>query len=495
MLCVLIVAVILGCGETENPLKMEMEETAETGTLAAMKAPAEMAPGAPTAPGAGVPYVKEVGFYRDWKRTKPLTGTVRKGSTIYIKIVFSEGMKLVVTDDKEARPILYHKIGGKLRRFSIVGFKAKGKDFDSGDAKPIGNQATYYAKHVVKEADLNNVFTIAVGRLSVDRQGNTMSAFYTHGETLQCGPLPPRQDEPREEEPTEQPTDTVSPTVRSITHFHEGDPVEGELPTGATVETRIVFSEQVTPSITYTTGGKTKTYGISQTVGGIHRSGVCKPADKTGTIWLCRQNVSQPSFATTVTTNTADPAGNRLQEETTTEAVPVTERATTPQKPIEDPTQPPITGDPTLGWSFENDVYTVGGETYPGYNPSPNLQRILDTHPSAKLPFFIEAVEMVEVIDWVYLKSWIFYPNTDTIGKVRKEVLKKLGVTELDGLTLRRTYFDILPNGSPPPSSRYWLFVEYFRLRMQHPNKNQWEILLLFQQHKNNVVGTENPND
>ena len=254
-----------------------------------------------------------------------------------------------------------------------------------------------------------------------------------------------------------------------------------------------MFSERVTPAITYTTGGETDTYRVSQAVGGTHWRGVCKPTNKTGTVWLCRQRVAQPSFAVTVTTDTADPAGNHLQKEAITEVIPVTERATAPQEPVEEPTQPPITGDPTLGWSFEDGVYTVGGETYPGYNPSPNLQHILDTHPSAKLPHFLEAVQMEEVIDWVYRKSWIFLPDTDKIGKIHKEIEEKFGA--MDTLTLRRAYFDAAPNESPPLISVYWLDVEYMRLSMQYPDKNQWETLILFQENKKNIVGTENPNN
>ena len=227
-----------------------------------------------------------------------------------------------------------------MRRFNIVGFKAKGKGFASGDAKPVGNQTTYYAKYVVKKADVNNTFTVAVGKFSPDRQGNTLADFYTHNETLQCGPVPPK--ETLKEEPTEELTDTVSPTVLSITHSYEGEPIEDALPEGSTVETQVVFSERVTPAITYTTGDETDTYRVSQTVGGVHWRGFCKPTDTTGTVWLCRQSVVQPSFTVTVTTDTVDPAGNRLAQPTTTEKIPVTERAPkSPREPIEEPTQPP----------------------------------------------------------------------------------------------------------------------------------------------------------
>ena len=67
--------------------------------------------------------------------------------------------------------------------------------------------------------------------------------------------------------------------------------------------------------------------------------------------------------------------------------------------------KPPV----DLGYTF-----TLEGLTYPGYNPSPGLQHILDTYPSAKLPHFLEAVQMVEVIDWVYRKAWTVYPDWRT---------------------------------------------------------------------------------
>ena len=482
ILCALIVAVILGCGETEDPLEMEVNETAETGTLAAMKTP-DGAPAAPTMPQAGTPFVKQVGFYSDWKRTKVLTGPVKPGSTIHINIVFSEGMKLVIADDKEARPILYYKIGEKLRRFKVVGYKAKSKDFTSGDAKPVGNQATYYARYAVKQADVGNIFTVAVGKFSADRQGNTLADFYTHDETLQCGPLPPK--ETPKEDPQEQPTDTVSPSVLSITHSYDSEPITGELPDGATVETEIVFSERVTPAITYTTGDETNTYRVSQAVGGVHWRGLCKPADNTGTIWLCRQSVAQPSFTITVTTDTVDLAGNRLQEEAATEAVPVTEQATPPQEPVQEPTQPPV----------QTPIDTP--DTPPTTPQDPALP---PTQPDTPLQQAIAVVKR-------YLERWSeIKPSVLTEAqKKQKEVGRfpwpwfdskinevRIEETGLDYFTvgfsfhLADIYVEVYAHARERIRSGDFstrgMSVEYLRLYFTHPEKTKEELLILYRQ-------------
>ena len=149
-----LIVMLMGCGSDDS-----LEEVAPvakfegaTGTLAEMKIPDRVAM-APTAPGTGIPFVKEVSYYHDWKRTKPLKGTVSPGKTIHIKIVFSEGMTLKVSDNKDARPILYYRVAGKNIRFRIAGFGAKGEDFVSGDAKPTTNKATYYGKYTVHPED------------------------------------------------------------------------------------------------------------------------------------------------------------------------------------------------------------------------------------------------------------------------------------------------------------------------------------------------------
>ena len=178
---------ITGCGSDENDTIAGPTESALVQTVGEMKRP-EAAPGAPQLKQVpkGTPTVTSVGYYSDWKLTKELTGTVPAGKTIFIKVKFSEGMKLVVADDKTARPILYHRIAGKLTRFRIATFGAKGENFVSGDAKPVKTQATFVGKYTVQPKD-KGAFVFAVGKFSVDRQGNTLPAFYTHKEKLHLG--------------------------------------------------------------------------------------------------------------------------------------------------------------------------------------------------------------------------------------------------------------------------------------------------------------------
>ena len=100
-------------------------------------------------------------------------------------------MKLVVADDKQARPILYRRVNGKLIRFNIANFGAKGEDFVSGDAKPVKTKASFICKYIVQPEDTGE-FVFAIGKLSTDLQGNLLPAFYTHKEKLRLGkPLSP----------------------------------------------------------------------------------------------------------------------------------------------------------------------------------------------------------------------------------------------------------------------------------------------------------------
>ena len=132
LLWVLVVSVfIFGCSETPEPITAE---TKSVSTLAEAKMPAVAA--APQAPNVGRPFVKEVGYYTNWKLTKEIKGNVVPGKTIFVKVVFSEPMKHTVADDKKARPIFYYKVDGKLTQFRVVERKARDEDFVSGDMKP-----------------------------------------------------------------------------------------------------------------------------------------------------------------------------------------------------------------------------------------------------------------------------------------------------------------------------------------------------------------------
>lgn len=216
---------IIGCGEEmEDPVEAE----GAIGTIGTLKVP-DTVPGAPKLEiPEGTPTVKSVGYYSDWQLTKPLTGTVSEGKTIFIKVAFSEEMKLVVADDKHSRPILWRKVNGKQIRFNIANFRAKGEDFVSGDAKPIQTKATFVCKYIVRPEDRGE-FVFAVGKWSIDLQGNLLPAFYTHTETLRLGK-------------------PLSPTVKSIGYYSDWQltkPLTGTIKSGTTVHTKIVFSEEM----------------------------------------------------------------------------------------------------------------------------------------------------------------------------------------------------------------------------------------------------------
>ena len=221
--CLIGTALIIGCGEeTEDPVTLE----GTSGTLGVLKT-LDTAPGAPQLIPEGTPTVKSVGYYSDWQLTKKLTGSVSPGKTIFIKVEFSEGMKLVVADDKNARPILYYRMGKELTRFCIAGFGAKGEDFVSGDAKPVKTQATFICKYTVQPEDAGE-FVAAVGKLSIDQEGNTLPAFYTHKEKLQLG--------------------ITNPSIKSVDYYSDWQltkSLSGTVRSGTTIYTKITFSEEM----------------------------------------------------------------------------------------------------------------------------------------------------------------------------------------------------------------------------------------------------------
>lgn len=298
----LIGTAIIGCGEeTEDPLTLE----GTSGVLGVLKTP-DTAPGAPQLIPEGTPTVKSVGYYSDWQLTKKLTGSVSPGKTIFIKVEFSEGMKLVVADDKNARPILYYRMGKELTRFRIAGFGAKGEDFVSGDAKPIKTQATFICKYTVQPEDAGE-FVAAIGKLSVDREGNTLPAFYTHKEKLQLG--------------------ITNPSIKSVNYYSDWQlkkPIAGAVAPGATVYVKIVFSEPMQvkaaddtsarPILYYQLNGRRTRFRIKQ--GGGLKSGDAKVwGESNDDVFVARYNIpksAEGTFTIAVGKWTSDKDGNTL---------------------------------------------------------------------------------------------------------------------------------------------------------------------------------------
>ena len=392
----ILLVTITSCGETEDPL--EPTEMVKSGTdvelFGATKKAPDAAPAAPTMQmPEGTPTVKEVGYYADWQLTEELSGTVAPGKTIFIKIVFSEPMKFKPADDNTAFPILYYRVGNKQHRFKVAKHGASGEDFVSGDAKPLGSGTDDYICKYIVPTDATAKFRVEIGKFNADLDGNNLPAFYTHTEELQLGkaaekPTEPEKtmvetpDEPTQPEPPTKPTDTAPPTVVSVTHYINGVAIEdGATVPVSTVDTQVVFSEPVMPVITYTTGGRTRKFTTSDQIGGIHWRGICKPADATGTIWLCKQNTVAPSFVVTVTTDTVDRGGNRLVEAAAT-TLSVEPRPVV----VVQPTKPePATPDRTA--IDRTDAQPVpGADNFTGTVYTPNPRNEEDAYRSRALP-------------------------------------------------------------------------------------------------------------
>lgn len=239
-LCVtgLFVTSITGCGEEmDDPLRVREGATETLGTL---KVP-DMAPGAPQVT-TGTPTVTSVGYYADWRLTQP-TGAAAPGTTFWIKVVFSEPMQMHVADDNTARPILYYKGAEGLVRFRIAKHGAGGEDFVSGDAKPWKEDTDIYICKYTVPDNVEGEFTIAVGRLNTDKDGNNLTAFYTHQEKLQIGQSPP--------------------FVTSVEYYRDWrltKPVTGTVQPGTLVFTKIVFSEEMEHVISDSAGARPELY-------------------------------------------------------------------------------------------------------------------------------------------------------------------------------------------------------------------------------------------
>ena len=205
ILLLLIVTGIIGCSDTENPLEpADLTENTATGVFAEAKR-IKAVPTAPTAPQTltpGTPFIKEVGYYSDWQLTEPITESVAVGTKVFIKIVFSEPMKHVVSDDEKARPILYHRRMGKdeqLVQFKMAAHGASGENFIAGDAKPfqVGTD-DYVCKYRVVPEDAGREVAIMIGKWSVDLEGNPLATFYTHPVKLQVKPTAAATEEVEE---------------------------------------------------------------------------------------------------------------------------------------------------------------------------------------------------------------------------------------------------------------------------------------------------------
>lgn len=215
---------LFGCGDEKESSPLKPEETS-INFLGEMKSPVMTgAPAAPQMPGIRTPTVTEVGYYSDSQLTEPLTGTVQAGTTIFTKVVFSESMRQHVSNTGKALPILFYVIGEKETRYRIKPHDATGENFQSGDSKPLDAGTDDYICKYRVEANDNGLFTLKVGKSSVDTDGNKLADHYVPDIKLSLG-LRDEVSETPEEPAVETPVESgmmESATVVEISHYSNG---------------------------------------------------------------------------------------------------------------------------------------------------------------------------------------------------------------------------------------------------------------------------------
>lgn len=420
MILTLIAVIFIGCAGEDT--EEEALERSATGMLGATKMPEEAVAMAPPAP--GVPFVKAVGFYKDWQFAKPLTGAAAVGETIFIKIVFSEAMQVVVADDKTARPILFRQIDSEMTRFHVVRHNTKLGD---GDAKHRGKDAaTFVCKYTVQPEDEGS-FGIAVGKQSTDTDGVRMAAFYRHKEKVLI------------KEP-----DTTPPTVVSVTHYADADRtdlINDVVHPGEDIYTKIVFSEmmhirrkgkQSFPVLYYRIGREQTRYHI---VAGALQDGTAVTEDDS--TFICRNTIpvdAVGNFWITVGKASKDSSGNAMAGSYAHDRVRVERKHTEPD--------PGMTAEPTL------------------------------SEPRKK------AEEIVSRI--------IFLANENIVDGIPQEIEPLEQETGLSHRfvtgTLISMYFEEFPEEREKPISWYEPVLEYLRLSFTYPNASEEELLRHYRQ-------------
>ena len=210
----IVVITLFGCGDRDDLLKPTEENPV---TMASLKR-TEAVAAAPVAPQSGF-HIKEVGYYADWKLTKPLRGNVTPRTTFFVKVVFSEPIQFKPADDASARPILYYRINTDRFRYRIAKHGAGGEDFVSGDAKPLHSGTDDYICKFTVPQDATGRFRVEVGKLNANKDGTTLPAFYTHKEVLQiAAEVSAPEETPVTPAAQESTADEIAPTVLSIKH-------------------------------------------------------------------------------------------------------------------------------------------------------------------------------------------------------------------------------------------------------------------------------------
>ena len=136
--------------------------------------------------GTGFPEIRQVSWYKDQRTEHPITDDIYIACTtpyIYVKVVFSEPMKHITGDDKNALPVLFIVADNTETRLEILPDKPGLEKFNPNTSKKIRNisETAYLCKYELP-ANVNSPSTIAlqIGENTVDIVGNLIAGtlFY-----------------------------------------------------------------------------------------------------------------------------------------------------------------------------------------------------------------------------------------------------------------------------------------------------------------------------
>lgn len=243
--------------------------------------------------------VDSITYYRDPNLTRPFTGSVKIGETIYTKVVFSKAVPVTIADDGKARPQMLAFIGSKWFQYTM---KPHSTNLQSRDAKPYRNTGhTFVCKYTAQAADAGNLFfgNVYVGDRSVS------------GDSLLID------------------DDGTPATITSITYYRDPNLTERLIDSvlaGETIYTKIVFSKAVPfitgddisarPYILSLIGGKSLQYRVISRDANL-QDGDTKPYQNTSHIFICKyvtqtEDVGSP-FVTNVNFEYGPDGENPLQ--------------------------------------------------------------------------------------------------------------------------------------------------------------------------------------
>ncbi len=465
--------VLFGCGGDEETRGYDVSDKALL-TLGAKKhqptnQSVAAAPEIPT--DSSRPHVTEVGYYRDWRLTKPLTGNVRPGDTIYTKVVFSEPMQFVPDDDKKSRPILYYRVGKKLTRYAVV---ARGRKISSGVAKPKGTGTDdYICKYVVPEDADTQKFTFAVGKLTANTQGRTLGTFYVHTEKVSI-----------------RSADKTLPTITQVNYYHDSQltkPITENIKPGDTIYTKVVFSEPARhvvadddtarPALSMVMNHTGIRYRIKAhgARGEDFQSGDCKPLKSGTDDYICKYTLTNAAHTVGLLLgeNTTDIAGNAVAEalfyRAPFEVV----------SPVVRPDPEPIPEEPAIDLLPE-------APTIDPHMATPQPETEEEAARKARLLMLWILSEQARFRGQVQ-STRARFSSYETVKLWEELIGNRIGISRDLAIKLYLILLDESPHGIPEklrinsrwvPESAY----EYLRLRYLHPEKSEDELVELFRQ-------------